>query len=461
MFVFEFDVAVLGGGPGGYVAAIRAAQLGKSVCLVEKDLLGGTCLNRGCIPTKSLVAGMEAFMLAQRLEEFGVEAPHVSANFAKMIARKNKIVSRLRAGVKFLLKRGKIKVVKGTGRLVAPGRITVDLEEGFDDIRAENIIIATGSRPLVFPAFGYNGNTVITSSEALDLEEVPESLLVVGGGVIGCELAFIFACLGSKVTVVDIMPTVLPMEDPDISKTIQASLRKHGVNVKCGVKIERIEENNREITAILDSGEQLVAKKALLSVGRRANSEGIGLEELGVEVNERGEIVVNEEMVTNIPNIYAIGDAVGNIMLAHVASAEGIVAAHNIAGDKRCMDYSAVPSAIFTRPEVAGVGLNEGQAKEQGLEVKIGKFPFMASGKALAMGQTDGFVKVIADASSDVILGVHMVGPSVTELIPEPTAAVRTQMTVREFTNTIHAHPTLAEALVEAAEAVHGKSIHI
>ena len=459
--MFECDVAVLGGGPGGYVAAIRASQLGQSVCLVEKDELGGTCLNRGCIPTKSLVAGMEAYALAQRLEEFGVKAKDVSADFGKMIARKNRIVSRLRAGVGFLLKKGKVKVVTGTGRLVAPGRIAVDSEEGSSEIKAESIIIATGSRPLVFPSFNYNGSSVITSDEALDFREVPESLLVVGGGVIGCELAFIFAGLGSKVTVVDIMPTVLPMEDPDVSSAILASLKKHGIDVMCGVKIESITEGDREVTALLDSGRQLVAEKALLSVGRRANSEGIGLEELGVELNKRGEIAVDEDMETNVRGIYAIGDVVGNIMLAHVASHEGIVAAHNVAGDKKSMDYNAVPSAIFTRPEVASVGLNEAQAKEQGFDVRIGKFPFMASGKALAMGRTEGFVKVIADAESDVILGVHIVGPGATDLIPEPTVAVRTQMTVHEFTNTIHAHPTLAEALVEAAQAVHGMSIHI
>ncbi len=459
--MFECDVAVLGGGPGGYVAAIRAAQLGQSVCLVEKDELGGTCLNRGCIPTKSLVAGMEAYALAKRLGEFGVEAKDVSADFGRMIARKNKIVSRLRAGVGFLLKRGKVNVVKGTGRLVAPGRIAVDSQGTSSEIKARDIIIATGSRPLVFPSFGYNGNTVITSDEALDFSEVPESLLVVGGGVIGCELAFIFAGLGSRVTVVDIMPTVLPMEDPDVSRAILTSLKKHGVDVKCGVRIEKITEVDGEVIALLDSGEQLVAKKALLSVGRRANSEGIGLEELGVEVTRRGEIVVNDKMETNIPSLYAIGDVVGTVMLAHVASCEGITAVHNIAGDERRMNYDAVPGAIFTRPEVASVGLNEGQAKEQGLDVKIGKFPFMASGKALAMGQTDGFVKVIADTSTDVIVGVHIVGPSATDLIPEPTLAVRTHMTVGEFTNTIHAHPTLAESLVEAAEAVHGKSIHM
>lgn len=457
----KYDVAVLGAGPGGYVAAIRAAQLGQNVCLVEKDQLGGTCLNRGCIPTKSLIASVEAFTLAQRLTEFGVEAKDVSANFSKMIARKNKIVSRLRAGVGYLLKRGKVDVVEGTGRLHSPEMIMVDSKNGTSEIKAESIIIATGSRPLLFPTFGYNGNTIITSDEALDFSDVPDTLLVVGGGVIGCELAFIFASLGSEVTVVDIMPTVLPMEDPDVSSAVESSLKNHGIDVKCGVKIEKITEADGKAKASLDTGEVIITDKALLSVGRQVNSEGIGIRELGIETNNRGEIMVNDKMETNIPGVYGIGDVVGNIMLAHVASYEGMVAAHNIAGDKKRMAYTAVPSAIFTMPEVAGVGLNENQIKESGREVKIGKFPFRASGKALAIGQTDGFVKIIADAETDVILGVHIVGPNATDLIPEPTLAVRTQLTVEEFVDTIHAHPTLAEALAEAAEAVHGKSIHM
>lgn len=459
--MFEYDVAVLGGGPGGYVAAIRASQLGQSVCLIEKDQLGGTCLNRGCIPTKSLISSMEAYSLAKRLGEFGVEAKEVSVDFHKMIARKNKVVSRLRAGVGFLLKRAKVNVINGTGRLVAPGRIVVDSQNESVEIQARNTIIATGSRPLVFPTFGYNGSTVITSDEALDFSDVPESLLVVGGGVIGCELAFIFSSLGSKVTVVDVMPTVLPMEDPDISQAIMASLKKEGVDVKCGVRIEKISQVNGGVVAALDSGEELVAEKALLSVGRKANSEGIGLEKLGVEVTARGEIVVNDKMETNIENTYAIGDVVGTVMLAHVASYEGITAVHNIAGEERRMNYDAVPSAIFTVPEVASVGINEAQAKERSLDVKIGTFPFRASGKALAMGQADGFVKVIADAVTDVILGVHIVGPNATDLIAEPTLAVRTRMTLGEFTDTMHAHPTLAESLVEAAEAAYGMAIHV
>lgn len=458
----EFDVVVLGGGPGGYVAAIRAAQLGRSVCLVEKDQLGGTCLNRGCIPTKALVASTQALEAAKRMGEFGVETSgEVRAHFDKMVLRKNQIVSRLRAGVGFLLKKNKVTVVAGTGRLIGARTVEVDTKDGPSRFEARNIIVATGSRPVIFPSFGYNGRTVITSDEAFDFQDVPESLLIVGGGVIGCEFAFIFSSLGSKVTVVDIMPTVLPMEDPDSAAAVAASLKKHGVEMRTGVKIESIAGEGSDAVALLDTGERLAASRVLLSVGRRPNSEGIGLEEAGVETGEKGEILVNDRMATNVPGIYAIGDVVGKVMLAHVASAQGIVAAHNIAGGDRRMSYNAVPSAIFTSPEVASVGLNERKAREEGLDIRVGKFPFTANGKALTMGETDGFVKVIADAGTDRILGVHIVGPHATELIPGPTAAVQMRMTVGQFARTIHAHPTLAEAIGEAAEAVHRMAVHI
>jgi len=456
----EFDVAVTGGGPGGYVAAIRAAQLGQSVCLIEKDQLGGTCLNRGCIPTKALVASMQALAMARRLAEFGVEAGEVRAHFDKMVARKNQVVSRLRAGIGFLLKKNKVTLIAGTGRLAGTGRVEVQAKDGPAEVKARNMIIATGSKPMVFPSFGYDGRTIITSDEALDFQDVPERLLIVGGGVIGCEFAFIFSSLGSRVTVVDIMPTVLPMEDPDSAAAVAASLKKRDVEVRTGVKIEDISADGDGAVATLDTGERLAASRVLLSVGRRPNSEGMGLEGAGVEMGKRGEVMVNDRMGTNVPGIYAIGDVVGKVMLAHVASAQGLVAAHNIAGAERRMSYGAVPSAIFTSPEVASVGLNERQAKEEGLDVRVGKFPFTASGKALAMGEAEGFVKVIADGSTDRILGIHIVGPHATELIPEPTAAVRMKMTVGEFAKTIHAHPTLAEGLGEAAEAVHRMAIH-
>ncbi|MDI7247624.1 MAG: dihydrolipoyl dehydrogenase [Bacillota bacterium] len=463
----EFDVAVIGGGPGGYVAAIRAAQLGRSVCLIEKDQLGGTCLNRGCIPTKALVASTHALEMARRLAEFGVEIGgeggerEVRARFDRMVGRKNQVVARLRAGVGFLLKKNKVTVIAGVGKLSGPGRVEVDAKDGPAEVKARDTIIATGSKPMLFQSFGYDGRAIITSDEALDSQDVPESLLIVGGGVIGCEFAFIFSSLGSQVTVVDIMPTVLPMEDPDSAAAVASSLKKRGIVVRTGVKIERIAAEGDGAVATLDGGERLAASRVLLSVGRKPNSEGLGLEDVGVQAGKRGEVVVNDRMATNVPGIYAIGDVVGKVMLAHVASAQGIVAAHNIAGGDRRMSYGAVPSAIFTSPEVASVGLNERQAKEEGFDVRVGKFPFTASGKALAMGEAEGFVKIIADGGTDRILGIHIVGPHATELIPEPTAAVRMKMTVAEFAKTIHAHPTLAEAIGEAAEAVHRMAIHV
>ncbi len=458
----EYDVAVVGGGPCGYVAAIRAAQLGRSVCLIEKGELGGTCLNRGCIPTKALVASTQALAAARAMGELGVEMTgEARGDFAKMVLRKNRVVARLRAGIAFLLKKNKVAVVKGAARLVGPGTLEVETEGGTLRIEARAAIVASGSKPILPRSFGYDGRTVITSDEALDLEDVPESMVIVGGGVIGCELAFVFASLGSKVTVVDIMPTVLPMEDPDSAAAIAASLRRHGVETRCGARIEAIAEEDGRAVAVLDTGERLAASVALLSLGRRPDSEGLGLREIGVEIGEKGEIVVDDRMATSVPGLYAVGDVVGKAMLAHVASAQGIAAAHNIAGGDRRVAYNAIPSTVFTSPEVASVGLNERQAKEQGLDVRVGKFPFTASGRALASGEADGFVKVIADAGTDRILGVHIVGPHATELIAEPAVAVRTRMTVDQFVSTVHAHPTLAEALVEAAEAVHGMAIHI
>ncbi len=459
----EFDVVVLGGGPGGYVAAIRAAQLGRTVCLVEKGQLGGTCLNRGCIPTKALVSSSHALAMARRLSEFGVDVGEARPRFDRMLARKDQIVARLRAGVAWLLKKNKVTVVSGVGRLAGRGRVELDAAGGPSRVEARHVIVATGSEPIVFPSFGYDGRTVVTSEEALEFPDVPGSLLIVGGGVIGCELAFVFSSLGTKVTVVDVMPTVLPGEDPDCAAAVAASLASRGVELRTGVRIERIapSDDGGGVVATLEDGGRLEAERALISVGRRPSSEQIGLEGAGVATGPKGEILVNERMETSAPGVYAVGDVVGKAMLAHVASAQGIVAAHNVSGGDRRMAYHAIPVAIFTSPEVASVGLGERRAREEGMDVRVGKFPFSASGRARAMGETEGFVKVIADAGTDRMLGVHIVGPCASELISEPAAAVRMRLTVAQFAEAVRAHPTLAEAIGEAADAVHGLAIHV
>ncbi|NPV53498.1 MAG: dihydrolipoyl dehydrogenase [Firmicutes bacterium] len=485
----EFDVIVIGGGPGGYVAAIRAAQLGAGagsrVCLVEKADLGGTCLNRGCIPTKALVASASALEFVKRLGDFGVRAGdgEVSYDFGAMMDRKDRIVERLRGGVAFLLKKHKVTVIKGKARLTGARTVEVELEgqqatarpdarpvrdgetgaqagEGTVVLGAGTIIIATGSRPVIFPGFEHDGETILTSDEVLNLREVPGTLLIVGGGVIGCEFACIFSALGTKVTIIELMSSILPTEDKDIQRLLSAAMRKRGVQVKTGIKITSIARVDGQAVATLESGETVVCDKALISVGRACNSDGIGLESAGVNVGRKGEIIVDDMMATSVPGIYAIGDVTGKTLLAHVASAQGIVAAHNIMGGRKQMNYDAVPACIFTAPEIASVGLTADKAREHGIEVAVGRFPFAASGKAVSMNEVEGFVKMVADKETDRLLGVQIVGPHATELIAEATLAVRSSITACEFAETIHAHPTLSEALMEAAEAVHGLSIH-
>lgn len=457
-----YKVAIIGGGPGGYVAAIRAAQLGAKVALIEKNQLGGTCLNRGCIPTKALVAGVEALHTIKKSSEFGILIDSPVVDFARMMERKDQVVQRLVTGINFLIKKNKIDLIEGTGRLVSNNEVEVTKNDGsVDKITAENIIIATGSEPALISSLGYDGDMVITSNEALELKEVPKRLLVIGGGVIGCEFACIFAELGSEITIVDVMPSILPGVDKEVSRQLQSLFKRRGIKVKTKAKIQEVKKNGAEVTALLEGGEEVIADKILISIGRSFNSQGLGLESLGVEMGSKGEIIINSRLQTNIPNIYAIGDITNKLQLAHVASAQGIIAVENIMGSEKEMNYDVVPGCIFTFPEVASVGITSQQAEEQGLAVKSGKFPFMALGKAQAAGETDGFVKIIADASSDRVLGVHIMGLHATDLIAEGALAIQLGATTAQLANTIHAHPTMAEAMMEAAEAVHGRSIHV
>jgi len=455
------QVAVIGGGPGGYVAAIRAAQLGASVVLVEKKQLGGTCLNRGCIPTKCLLASTHVLDMARESEEFGVEIRGIQPNFVKMMERKKMVVKQLRQGIKMLLKGNKVKFIKGTATLTGPKNIKVETEEGTLQIEAENIIIATGSVPAKPPFFDFSQEAVITSDEALKFKEVPKSLLIVGGGVIGLEFACVFSSLGTQITVVEMMDQVLPTEEKGVADQMQRILERKGIVFHIETKVEGIKEYRPDgLTASLSNGEEIIAEKMLVSIGRRPCTRALGLDDLGIEMGPAGNIIVNEKMETNVKGIYAIGDAVGGIMLAHVASDEGIVAVENAMGHAATMDYCAVPACVYTSPEVASVGLTMAKAESAVKKARLGKFPFAACAKALAIGEDIGFVQLVVEEGTEKVLGAQIIGPHATDLIAEVAVAVRWGLTAEQIGTTIHAHPTLAEGIMEAAEAALGKPIH-
>ncbi|GAB6181288.1 dihydrolipoyl dehydrogenase [Desulfotomaculum defluvii] len=455
-----YDAVVIGGGPGGYVAAIRIAQLGGKVAVVEKDQLGGTCLNRGCIPTKSLIAAVDKLGIISEATEFGINVSKPVIDFSKVQGRKAEIVEKLVGGIKYLFNKNKINHFNGNAKIKTANLIEVKVGAEVQEIKCKNIIIATGSSPALIQSLGYNGSTIITSEEVLNLTEVPKSLLIIGAGVIGCEFAHIYGSLGTEITMVEAASSILALQDKDISRRMQTIFKKKKIIIKTNASIKKINSTKEGIVAELESGEMISTEKALISIGRRLNTQNLGLEENGVELGNKGQILVNDYMETNIKGIYAVGDVVSKYQLAHVASIQGIVAAENIMGQESKMDYSAVPSCIFTNPEVATVGLTEQQVKQMGIPVKTGKFNFMANGKALCMGESEGFVKVVTHQETDVILGVHIIGPHASDLIAEATLAVKKGLTAKELVTTIHAHPTLAEAIMEAAENVHGLSIH-
>ncbi|MCD5401841.1 dihydrolipoyl dehydrogenase [candidate division NPL-UPA2 bacterium] len=452
---------VIGAGPGGYVAAIRAAQLGSEVTVVEKSELGGTCLNAGCIPTKTLLASVEVLSLIREATKFGINVGEAAPDLAQMMSRKEKIVGQLRKGIEYLFQSRKIVLVRGSGKILGPGQVEVIKDEGSrEELSADKIIIATGSesaRPDLFP---FEGEKIITSKEALSLEKIPGSLLIVGAGAIGVEFACIFAVLGTEITIVERLPQVLPTEDAEIARELEKQLKRKGIKIYAGTKIEAVASRQSLVHSLLSSGETIKTEKVLVAVGRKLNSDNLGLEEAGIKTEE-GRIVVNERLETNLAGIYAVGDVVGGALLAHKASTEGMVAAENASGQDSAMDYRAVPSCIFTRPEVASVGLTEQMAREAGHEVRMGKFPFRALGKAQAVGQVEGMIKIVADAESDEILGIHIIGPQATDLIAEGVLAMKAEVTAEELGRTIHAHPTLSEGLMEAAHAVHALAIHL
>ena len=455
------DIAVIGSGPGGYVAAIRAAQLGAKVVCIDKGPLGGTCLNRGCIPTKALLEASHLAASAARAKQFGVEFGEPVVDFRKIIERKDAVVARLRRGVESLFEANGVEHLKGIAKLAGPDEIEVaSAAGGKTTVQAKRIIIATGSEPVDVPAFAFDWDLVLSSAGALRLKALPKSLLIIGGGYIGCEFACFFAELGAAVTVVEMLDRLLPLGDPDVSSEITRALKRLKVKVHAGTRVDKLEKESGRVVGALSDGSVVEAEKALVAVGRKLNSDDIGLDAAGVRLGEKGEILVNEHCQTNVPNIYAIGDVTGKMLLAHLASKMGIVAAEHAMGEDAEIDYTAVPACVFTHPEAASVGLTEAEAAEQGIEARSFKFPIQVLGKAQAVGETGGFVKLVGDAETGQLLGAQIVCSRAGDLIGEVTLGLRMEMTVEELAHTIHTHPTLAEGLMEAADGWLGRGIH-
>jgi dihydrolipoamide dehydrogenase len=457
-------ITVIGAGPGGYVAAIRAAQLGAEVTVVEKNALGGVCLNVGCIPTKVLLHTAEAFSIAKEGALIGLKADNVAVDWNGLMERKKAVVDTLVGGVATLLRTNGIRIVEGEASFATPREISVKKKDGSkESIPSDAVIVATGSEPVLPPVPGFELDGVITSNEALSLERLPDSVVLVGGGVIGMEFASIFATFGVKVTVVEMLPEILPMLDEEIVAVLKGVLERRGVLFHTGSKVVGVEKKGSKLAARVETPKGslvLDAEKVLVCVGRRPVTRGLGLEHLGVAF-ERSRVKVNSRMETSVKGIYSIGDCASHIMLAHVASREGEVAAENIMGHAVNMDYKTVPSAVYTAPEIASAGLTEREARGRGHDVKIGKFPLMANGKSIILNDMDGMVKYVVDAKYDEILGVHIIGPRATDLIAQGGLALRLEATVDEILTTIHAHPTVGEALLEAAMAVQGRAISL
>jgi len=461
-----FQVIVMGGGPGGYVAAIRAAQLGRKVAVVERDRLGGVCLNWGCIPTKALLRNAEVLSLAQRGAEFGLQMVGLTADYRMAQVRSRQIADRLTRGVAYLMRKNNITVVSGVARLCSATRVEVQPKDGgaAQILEAEHIILATGSRERLLPGVTVDGQRVWTSYEALQVEVRPESLIIIGAGAVGVEFASVFATYGTHVTLIEMLPTLVPLEDPEIAEVLEHAFRKRGMRILTGTRVEKVEVSDQHVRVVVASPQgtqDLSAAALLLAVGRAPNIEALGLETVGVAV-ERGFVQVGGHQQTSIPNIYAIGDVAGPPLLAHKAMAEGVIAVEHLAGQApKPIERTNIPNCTYCSPQVASIGLTEQRAREAGREIKVGKFPFRASGRALAMAETEGFVKLVADAQFGEILGVHIVGPEATEMIAEVAALKTLEATLDELFLTVHAHPTLAEALLEAALAADGRGMHL
>jgi dihydrolipoamide dehydrogenase len=464
----SYDVVVIGAGPAGYVAAIRAAQLGQKTAVIDKQWLGGVCLNVGCIPSKALLKNAEvAHTLRERGKELGFSFDNLKLDFGAAVKRSRKVSNRLVKGIGFLMKKNGIDVFMGTAQIPSPKSVTVTDPEGKEEtLSAKNIIVATGASAMVPAAWKVDGEKVLTYLEAITQEKLPKSAVIIGAGAIGVEFATVWNFYGSEVTIVEMLPHLVPAEDEEVSQELEKAFKKKGIKFLTGHKVESVEASSGGVRVVVSSAEgekkTLEADQALAAIGFRPNSQNIGLEKLGVKLSEQGFIEIDEKMATNVPGIWAIGDVTGKLMLAHVGSAMGILCAEEIVGHKtEPLRYEMMPRATYCQPQVASFGLTEAQAKERGYEVTMGRFPFQANGKALGLGESTGWVKLVVDEKYGEILGASMIGPEVTELLPELTLAQMAELTPAEIARNVHAHPTLSEVLMEAAHGAEGQAIHI
>jgi dihydrolipoamide dehydrogenase len=463
----EFDVVVIGAGPGGYVSAIRCAQLGLKTAIVDKQWMGGVCLNVGCIPSKALLKNADlAHTLRERTKEFGISFENLQLDYSVAVKRSRQVSDRLVKGVGFLMKKNNITVFMGAARLTARDKVEVTAADGKkEELKARNIIIATGSHPTQIPGISVDGKRVLTYLEAILQTERPNKVIIIGAGAIGVEFATIWSSYGTEVTMVEMLPRILPLEDEEVSTELAKAYQKRGIHLLTGTKVLSVQADDKKVTVKVsapDGEKTLEADQALVAIGFKPNTHDLGLETAGVQLTERGFIKIDDRMATSVPTIFAIGDVTGRLLLAHVASAQGVVAAENIAGvETVTLDYVMMPRATYCQPQVASFGLTEAQAKEKGYEIKVGRFPFQANGKALGLAETVGFAKIITDAKYGEILGAHLIGPEVSELLPELTLAQRMELTPAEIARNVHAHPTLSEVLMEAAEGAEGHQINI
>ncbi|HAW52673.1 MAG TPA: dihydrolipoyl dehydrogenase [Flavobacteriales bacterium] len=460
----SYDVVVLGTGPGGYVAAIRSSQLGLKTAVIERESLGGICLNWGCIPTKALLKSAQVFEYINHAGEFGINVGEAKADFSGMVKRSREVAEGMSKGVQFLMKKNKIDVIEGFGKITGKGKVEVDNKGAKQVVEGKNIIVATGARSVNLPFMSQDGKKIIGYREAMTLPKQPKKMVVVGSGAIGSEFAYFYNSIGTEVTIIELLPNIVPIEDEEVSKQLERSFKKSGIKVLTNAQVESVDTSGSgcKVSVKTKKGtEEIECDVVLSAVGITANIEGIGLEEMGV-ITDKGKIIVNEFFQTNIPGIFSIGDCIPGPALAHVASAEGIICVEKIAGQNpEPLDYGNIPGCTYTSPEVASVGMTEQKAIEKGIEIKVGKFPFSASGKASAAGHKDGFVKLIFDAKYGELLGAHMIGYNVTEMIAEIVAIRKLETTGHMLIKTVHPHPTMSEAVMEAAAAAYGEVIHL